>query len=70
MATRTQIYLTDEQRARLAERAHRQGVPMSQLIREAVDALLANEDDLETTFGAAPGIADRMPSRSEWDRIG
>ena len=70
MATRTQIYLTDEQRARLAERARRQGVAMSQLIREAVDSLLAGEDDLDTTFGTAPGIGSRVPPRSEWDRRG
>ena len=70
MATRTQIYLTDEQRARLAERARRQGVAMSQLIREAVDSLLEGEDDLNLTFGSAPGIAGRVPLRSEWDRRG
>jgi hypothetical protein len=70
MATRTQIYLTDEQRARLAERARATGVPMSQLIREAVDALLSTGDDLETTFGSVPGLGDRVPSREEWDRRG
>ena len=66
MATRTQIYLTDEQRARLAERARATGVPMSQLIRDAVDALLSAEDDLEATFGSLPGLAARVPSRDEW----
>lgn len=70
MATRTQIYLTDEQRARLAERAKAQGVPMSQLIRDAVDALLTSDDDVEATFGSAPGIGGRIPSRSEWSRGG
>ena len=70
MATRTQIYLTDEQRARLRERAHATGVPMSQLIREAVDALLAEEDDLEATFGSSPDIAGRVPPRAEWDQRG
>jgi hypothetical protein len=70
MATRTQIYLTDEQRARLAERARAKGVPMSQLIRDAIDALLVEEDDLDATFGSAPGIADRVPSRSEWEHRG
>ncbi|MGH9063253.1 MAG: ribbon-helix-helix protein, CopG family [Acidimicrobiales bacterium] len=70
MATRTQIYLTDEQRARLAERARRQGVPMSRLIRDAVDSLLAGEDDLDATFGAAPSVACGVPPRSEWDRLG
>jgi hypothetical protein len=43
---------------------------MSQLIRDAVDSLLSAEDDLEATFGSAPRIADRVPSRSEWDRYG
>ena len=70
MATRTHIYLTDEQRARLAERAKTTGVPMSQLIREAVDAFLASDDDLEATFGAAPGLAARVPQRDGWSRPG
>jgi hypothetical protein len=70
MATRTQIYLTDEQRARLADRAQREHVPMSQLIRDAVDSFLATEDDVEMTFGSAPGVARRVPSRDEWDRFG
>jgi hypothetical protein len=70
MATRTQIYLTDEQRARLAERARREGVPMSQLIRDAVDDLLAGDDDIDATFGTAPHVANRVPSRAEWDGRG
>jgi hypothetical protein len=70
MATRTQIYLTDEQRARLAEQARKKGVPMSQLIRDAVDAWLTQDDDLEATFGSAPGIGARIPSRDEWGRSG
>jgi predicted DNA-binding protein len=70
MAIRTQIYLTDEQRARLRERANATGVPMSQLIRNAVDASLSAEDDLEATFGSSPGIGNRVPKRSEWDRRG
>ena len=70
MATRTQIYLTDEQRARLRERARANGVPMSQLIRDAIDSLLSGEDDLEATFGSSPGIGNRTPLRSEWDQRG
>jgi predicted DNA-binding protein len=70
MATRTQIYLTDEQRARLQQRARATGVPMSQLIRDAVDSWLSEEDDLTTTFGSSPDIGKRMPPRSEWDRRG
>lgn len=68
MATRTQIYLTDEQRARLSERAKATGRPVSELVREAIDVLLAADDDLDTTFGSAPGIASRVPSRDEWER--
>ena len=60
MATRTQIYLTDEQRARLAERARAQGVPMWRLIRDAVDSFLGTKD-LEATFGSAPDIAGHVP---------
>lgn len=70
MATRTQIYLTDEQRDRLAERARTRGVPVSQLIREAVDSMLEGQDDLDATFGSAPGIGALVPPRSEWDRRG
>jgi hypothetical protein len=70
MATRTQIYLTDEQRAQLAEQARAKGVPMSQLIRDAVDSFLGAGDDLDATFGSAPDIAGRVPTRAEWDRHG
>ena len=70
MLTRTQVYLTDEQRARLAERARHTGVPMAQLIRDAIDTMLCSDDDLDATFGAAPGIDARVPSRSEWDHRG
>jgi len=68
MAVRTQIYLTEEQRARLRERGRRQGTTMAQLIREAIDQLLADEDDLDAAFGSAPGIGQLVPPRSEWKR--
>jgi Ribbon-helix-helix protein, copG family len=70
MATRTQICLTDEQRARLRERAKANGAPMSQLIRDATDLLLSEEDDLEATFGSSPGIGKRIQQRPEWDGRG
>ena len=70
MVTRTQIYLTDEQRARLGERAKSSGRPVSQLVRDAIDAMLAADDDLDATFGSAPGIGSRVPSRDEWERGG
>lgn len=67
---RTQIYLTDEQRARLGERARAKGVPLAVLIREAVDLMLGAEDDLDATFGSVPDIAGRVPPRGEWERRG
>ena len=70
MAVRTQIYLSEEQRARLMERGRRQGVAMAQLIREAIDAFLVADDDMEATFGSAPEIGARVPPRLEWDSRG
>jgi hypothetical protein len=70
MSTRTQIYLTDDQRARLADRALREGVAVSKVIRDAVDEYLGEDDALETTFGAIPAIGPGIPSRGEWNRSG
>ena len=70
MATRTQIYLTDDQRARLAVRAKTEGVPVSQVIRDAVDQYLGEEDDLEATFGVLPRLGPGIPPRAEWVRGG
>ncbi len=69
MSTRTQIYLTREQRARLDELASRRGGSLAELIREAVDAYLAGAgpgaaEALERTFGASPNFA--APPREEW----
>jgi len=70
-ATRTQIYLTGEQRERLDELGRRQGKTLAALVREAVDSYLEEADpDLERrlaeTFGVAPDL--EVPSRDEWDR--
>ncbi len=70
-ATRTQIYLTAEQRRRLDELARRRGATLAQLIREAVDRYLEGAGPsatlaLEATFGRAPAL--EVPSRDEWDR--
>lgn len=69
-SVRTQIYLTEQQRVRLNDRAQRQGVRMAQIIRDAIDSFLSTEDDVEATFGAAPDIARKLPSRDEWDQHG
>lgn len=69
-ATRTQIYLTDEQRQRIDREARSRGVTMAEVIRRAVDRYLAEDSDpgtaLAATFGGDPTIA--VPSREEWDR--
>jgi predicted transcriptional regulator len=70
-STRTQIYLTADQRRRLDELARRRGTTLARLIREAVDRYLETSGPspaqaLEATFGRAPAL--EVPSRDEWDR--
>ena len=70
-STRTQIYLTDDQRRRLDARGKRTGAPMARMIREAVDAYLADDKPdvqaaLDETFGALPSL--QLPGRDEWAR--
>jgi predicted transcriptional regulator len=68
MAQRTQIYLSDEQRARIDRIAARRRITMAEVVRRAVDAYVDQDDELEPTFGAARGIRDAVPARDEWDR--
>lgn len=70
-STRTQIYLTDEQRRRLDARGRRTGAPLARMIREAVDAYLTDDrqdpdEALDEAFGTLPTLD--LPSRDEWDR--
>lgn len=70
-ARRTQIYLTAEQRNRLDERRRRERRTLAELVRQAVDAYLADRSvdpasALNDTFGALPKL--EVPSRHEWDR--
>ena len=61
--TRTQIYLTDEQRDNLGNQAARTGRPMSELIREALDEYLrrhAQERRQEVLRNAVGLWADRL----------
>jgi hypothetical protein len=73
---RTQIYLTDEQRAKLAVIAKNIGKKQSELIREAIDRLIdqTGQNQKKTTLREAAGIwkdRDDLPDfraiRSEWD---
>jgi hypothetical protein len=70
-STRTQIYLTEDQRRRLDARGRLTGSPLAKMIREAVDAYLTDdrpdaEAVLDETFGSLPDL--ELPSRQEWDR--
>ena len=74
---RTQIYLTERQRAELAAIAEDLGKKQSELIREAIDQFLERENRLRRaevlreTAGMWKG-RDDLPDfervRSEWDR--
>lgn len=68
MSQRTQIYLSDEQRARVDELAERKNLTMAEVVRRAIDAYVEHEDDLDATFGATSGLRATVPSRDEWDR--
>ena len=70
-ATRTQVYFTIEQRRALDELAAREGKTLAEIVRQAVDAYVAQapgepEKVLERTFGSIPDL--EVPARSEWDR--
>ena len=69
-ATRTQVYLTNDQRRMIDEIARAEGVTLAEVVRRALDAYLNAERDaaaaLASTFGADPDA--RTPSRDEWDR--
>jgi predicted DNA-binding protein len=69
-ATRTQIYLTEEQRERIDRVTASEGIAMAEVIRRALDEYLGEEGDsvmaLSSTFGAAPDAS--APSREDWRR--
>ncbi|CAN5839132.1 hypothetical protein BH23ACT10_BH23ACT10_20500 [soil metagenome] len=70
-ATRTQVYLTADQRRGIDQVAETEGVTLAEVVRRAVDAYLAdNHPDADTalavTFGADPHAS--APDRDEWNR--
>lgn len=70
-STRTQIYLTEDQRRRLDARGRDTQAPLARMIREAVDLYLTDDRPdpdaaLDETFGKLPNL--ELPSRDEWDR--
>jgi hypothetical protein len=70
-ATRTQVYLSSEQRAKIDAVRAREGKTLAEIVREALDAYLTEEPEdprevLRATFGSLPDL--EVPSRDEWDR--
>jgi predicted transcriptional regulator len=70
-STRTQVYLTEDQRRRLDEVTRREGRSLASVIRDALDDYLDDQSAdpgaaLDATFGAAKGLS--VPSRDEWQR--
>jgi predicted DNA-binding protein len=69
-ATRTQVYFTVEQRARIDRVIAARGITMAEFVREAVDEHLDDTLDpapaLAATFGTIPDAA--APGRDAWAR--
>jgi predicted phage gp36 major capsid-like protein len=79
-ATRTQVYLTEEQRRRIEELRARDGRTLAAVVRAALDEYLATHGRqseeaqrarmqrmLDETFGCMPDL--EVPPRAEWDRF-
>jgi hypothetical protein len=79
-STRTQVYLTQEQRDRIEALRARDGRTLAEVIRTALDEYLATHSPaadeawraemqrvLDETFGIAPDF--EVPPREEWDRF-
>jgi hypothetical protein len=63
------MYLTDEQRRRLARRAKDAGVSQAEVIRRILDEALGLDDgtdELLAAFDAAFGICKDYPDWPEW----
>ena len=71
-ATRTQVYFTPAQRARVDEIARSEGKTLAAVVREAVDRYveglpsMSAQEALDATAGTMPDL--EVPSREGWDR--
>ena len=70
-ATRTQVYLTEQQRQRIDELAGIEGVTLAEIVRRALDAYFSSyipdaSASFSRTFNAVTDI--EVPSRDEWQR--
>jgi hypothetical protein len=75
-STRTQVYLTQEQRRLIDELRAQDGRPLAAVIRAALDEYLAGHSRptvaevhrrLDRSFGSMPDL--EVPPRDEWDRF-
>lgn len=71
MSARTQVYLTDEQRARIDLLVSAEDISLAEVVRRALDLYLADAVPdpttvLTATFGADPHAG--APDRSTWVR--
>lgn len=68
--TRTQVYLSAEQRERIDAVVRSEGLTLAEVVRRALDAYLAPDAEttatLDATFGADP--VAQAPDREEWNR--
>ncbi len=64
---RTQIYLTDEQRSRVAERARERGCAQSQVIRELLDRGLGIETESDDAVAAIRETAGLLAEEADWE---
>jgi hypothetical protein len=68
-ATRTQVYLPEQQRRRVDALAEAEGVTLAEIVRRALDAYLTDvhvdpRKALAATFGADPDA--QHPDRDDW----
>jgi Arc/MetJ-type ribon-helix-helix transcriptional regulator len=79
-ATRTQVYLTEDQRREIEELRARDGRTLAEVIRAALDEYLATHGRaaketqraemqrvFDEAFGSMPDL--EVPPREEWDRF-
>jgi Arc/MetJ-type ribon-helix-helix transcriptional regulator len=79
-ATRTQVYLTEDQRREIEKLRASDGRTLAEVIRAALDEYLATHGPaaeearrretqrvLDETFGSMPDL--EVPPREEWDRF-
>lgn len=63
---RTQIYLTDEQRERIARMADDRGVSKAEVIRRILDRSLGIGSDADERVEAVTATAGIMPGAADW----